>query len=169
MKYLYFAFILISLLFSSCSSSKKTVSESNYDYLIGKTYIDYDDIGHFDYLSGYLLDPTSSDYKMIGFRLSDKTILILFSKNIGDKNGRIVWQILDYVVGPKKAYFDHWCCKILDTDKFDRESFAFINYSLFSKKENFLLYRANRKEEKIIEIDIIECNDRSFLKGRMIN
>jgi len=161
--------IIVSIFLSILILPSYSQESDNYDYrnLPGKVYNDSKDIGDPTFIMGYLLDPTSADYKITLYRFS-KIVFVTFEQNTGQEiDGKIQWKILDVVGAPKNTYFDHWCCKLIESEKYDRESIAFIKSRFILKDKVVKMYKADRQASRFVEISINSCYKKNIkrMKG----
>jgi hypothetical protein len=153
--------IAILFQFSTLAQTKK----HDLDTLIGKIFTDFVEIGNPHYFIGYLLDPTSTEYAVDGLRFN-KTSIFIFTRNVGEDSTGKKWEILDILIAPKKGYFDHWCCRLIENDSFDRESIAFLKKRRLSKYKVLKMYHADRTSKKFIEFKEANCYRKNFVDGR---
>jgi hypothetical protein len=157
---------LLLLIIQRLPSYSQESDKNSFTNLIGKVYNDSKDIGDPTFIMGYLLDPTNTDYKITLYRFS-KTVFATFEQNTGQEiDGKIQWRIIDIVGAPKKTYFDHWCCKLVETGKYDRESFAFIKSRFILNDKVVKMYKADRKSSMFVEIREENCYKKQIKRIR---
>lgn len=161
--------ISLLILCVSCASNKKPLKEDDFRELIGKTYVnEHTGLGQLDLFVTGLVDPTSFDYGITGYKLGGNKALMVFSKNIGRENGSIKWQVLDVLVCEGAYYFNE-CCQISDStvrsQSKNRGYFTFIANP--DSLSNPTIFYANRVKESFEIIRIDECNLRELSKKRL--